>query len=168
MFADDRFRPLRATLRNAVVWGIGWALAGLAVFATLRLTGILSRGSLLDGLGLAVRFGVWGGLAGVVFSSFIRFVYRGRRLADISWVRFGLAGGVLTGVLVPLALQALNLLSGDGLVAWSVVTDDAVLTALFGAVAAGGSLKLAQMAEALASRREPGRLGPADRGQRGE
>jgi hypothetical protein len=43
----------------------------------------------------------------------------------------------------------MNLLSGSGLVPWELVLDDAVLTAFLGGAAAGGSLKVAQLAEAL-------------------
>jgi hypothetical protein len=57
---------------------------------------------------------------------------------------------VVTGVFVPLFLQAMNLLSGDGVVPWRLVLDDALWTAVFGGVVAGGTLKLAQRGEALA------------------
>ena len=144
MSGAGRFRPLRGAMGNALLWGLGWFLAGLAVFVTLRLAGIVPRASWADGLGLAIKTGFWGGLAGGVFSSVIRLVYRGRRLSEISWVRFGIVGGIVTGVFVPVALQTLNVLFGDGPIAWHLVLDDGLWTAVFGAAAAGSSLKLAQ------------------------
>jgi hypothetical protein len=54
-------------------------------------------------------------------------------------------------VFVPLFLQAMNILSGDGMVPWRLVLDDAIWTAVFGGVVAGGTLKLAQRGEALAA-----------------
>ena len=149
MFGDNRFRRLRGLVTNALVWGAGWSTLALVVFSTLRLTGIIpERVSWLEGLGLAARFGIVGGVAGAAFSAVIRLVYYGRRLRDINWVRFGIAGAVVTGVFVPLFLQTMNLISGDGLVPWRLVLDDALWTAVLGGVVAGGSLKLAQRADA--------------------
>jgi hypothetical protein len=65
-------------------------------------------------------------------------------------VRFGIAGGIATGVFVPLFLQAMNVISGDGMVPWRLVLDDALWTAVFGGVVAGGSLRLAQRADDIA------------------
>jgi hypothetical protein len=45
---------------------------------------------------------------------------------------------------VPLFLQFMNVLSGDGPVAWGLVRDDAVLGFVFGAVASAGTLLVAQ------------------------
>ena len=153
MAAEDKFVAVRAAARNAMAWGVAWGFLGLALFSVLRLLGVISRGTLLDGVGLGVRFGVFGVLAGAAFSTVIRLAYRGRCLADISWVRFGIVGGVVTAVFVPLAMQAMNVLTGGSMVPWDLVTDDAVITGLFGAVAAGGSLKLAQHVDALAAER---------------
>ena len=144
MSGHDRFRPLRGAMGNALLWGLGWCLAGLVIVAALLLAGVLPRDSWAAGVGLAIKMGFWGGLAGGVFSSVIRLAYRGRRLSEISWVRFGLVGGIVTGAFVPVCLQALNVLSGDGPIAWHLVLDDGLWTAVFGAAAAGGSLKLAQ------------------------
>jgi len=152
MFGDNRFRRLRGLVTNALVWGAGWSTLALVVFSTLRLTGIIpERVSWLEGLGLAARFGIVGGVAGAAFSAVIRLVYYGRRLRDINWVRFAIAGAVATGVFVPLFLQTMNVLTGDGLVPWRLVLDDALWTAVFGGVVAGGSLRLAQRAEAVAA-----------------
>ena len=146
------FRRLRGLVRNALLWGAGWSALALGVFTILRLIGVIpERVSWVQGLGVVARFGVVGMVAGAAFSSVIRFLYHGRRLRDISWVRFGIAGAVVTGVFVPLFLQTMNILSGDGLVAWRLVLDDALWTAVFGGVVAGGSLKLAQRAKVVAA-----------------
>jgi hypothetical protein len=151
MSVDNWFRRLRGAFGNALVWGAGWSAIALAVFTVLRLVGVLPKsGSWLQGLGLAARFGIVGFVAGGAFAAIMRFAYHGRRLRDINWVRFGIAGGIATGVFVPLFLQAMNLLSGDGLVPWRLVLDDALWTAVFGGVVAGGSLRLAQRTDAIA------------------
>lgn len=148
-------RRLRGALGNALIWGAAWAGLGF-VAATLF------SGSVLSGLVLGVKFGIFGGITGVAFSIVVPLVYQGRRLSSISPVRFGLFGGIVAGVFAPLFMQTMNVLGGDGLIAWGLVLDDVPFTALFGGLAAGGSLWLAQRAGALGAGREPGRLGAAD------
>ena len=147
MSAENRWRRLRGAMGNALVWGAGWSAAAFAVLAAMRLSGAEADASWLDIVGLSARFGIVGTVAGAAFSAAIGVLYRGRRLSEISWLRFGIGGAVITAVFVPLFLQAMNLLSGDGLVAWGLVLDDAVITAVFGGVAAALSLKLAQRAD---------------------
>ncbi len=164
---DSKFRNLRAILRNAVIWGVAWALAGGALVTAVSLfdpnPGIESLAervgmAVFAGVAWSVRFGLAGAVIGTVFSSVVRFGYRGRRLADINPVRFGLLGAVVGGVGVPLYLQAMNVLSGDGPVAWGLVTDDAVWATVFGAAAAAGSILLARRADALSRGSQPDQL----------
>lgn len=163
MAVDVLFRRLRGAFGNAVVWAGGWFAAALAVFATVRVLGGFPDTSLAEGLETAVKFGIVGGIAGTAFSSVIRLVYHGRRLSEISWVRFGIGGAIVTGVFMPLFFQTMNLLSGDGLVPWALVLDDAILTAVFGGAAAAVSLKIAQHA---ASELPSGTGDPVDRLER--
>lgn len=168
---DDRFRHLRAILRSAAIWGAAWAVAGGALVTAVSLfdpsPGIES---LIERIGLAiltgaawsVRFGLAGAVIGSIFSSVIRLGYRGRRLADINPVRFGMLGAVVGGVGVPLYLQAMNVLSGDGPIAWGLVTDDAVWATVFGAAVAAGSILLARRADALPRGTHPGQLDDGD------
>ena len=101
----------------------------------------------LNVIPLAARFGVVGTIAGAAFSVVVSGFYHGRRLSEISWVRFGIAAGVVTAFFVPAFLQTMNLLSGDGLVPWRLVLDDIPTTGVFGAIAAASSLRLAQFAD---------------------
>jgi hypothetical protein len=150
MGADNIIRRLRGAVGNAVVWGAGWAALGAAAFAALKLTGTLpDTASWADSILVAARFGVIGGIAGGAFSLVIGLLYQGRRLSDLRAVRFGIGGGIMAGLFVPAFFQAMNLLSGDGMVPMRMVLDDAPWAAVFGAIAAGGSLKLAQRAHAL-------------------
>lgn len=130
------------------VGGGGWFALAVAAFAVLGVVGIIPAGfSWEEALGLAIRVGFAGAIAGVAFSTFIRLLYHGRRLSELSWVRFGIGGGLVTGLFVPVFLQTMNWLSGDGLVPWELVLDDGLWTAVLGGVTAGGSLKLAQLAD---------------------
>jgi hypothetical protein len=169
--AENRFRRLRAVLRNAVTWGVAWAVVGGLLVTALRLFDPRPEvGSVAERLGMAiasgiagaVRFGIAGAVIGTVFSSVIRLGYRGRRLADINPVRFALLGAVVGGVGVPLYLQTMNVLSGDGPVAWGLVSDDALWAAVFGAAAAGGSILLARRADALSHGPRRDQLEPVD------
>ncbi len=146
MVANTIFRRLRGALGNAVVWGGAWFTGALALFGTLRVVGVFdfSWGAILF---TSFQAGVVGGVAGGFFATVIGLLYRGRRLSELNWVRFGLGGAVVTGIFVPLFLQAMNLLSGDGMVPWALVLDDIPLVAVFGGLAAGGSLRIAQYAE---------------------
>jgi hypothetical protein len=170
VMTDNRSRGIKAVLRNAGTWGAAWALAGGAIVTALSLSypgpgveSLMERlgMAILSGISWGVRFGIAGAVIGTVFSSIIRLAYRGRRLADINPLRFALLGAVVGGVGVPLFLQTMNVLSGDGPVAWGLVTDDAVWASVFGAAAAAGSIFLARRADALA----PGSpLDPLERG----
>jgi len=151
MVGDGSLRRLRGIVKNALVWGAGWSGFSLAVFCVLRLAGVTSA-SWMQGVGLAARFAIVGAVAGAAFSTVVRLLYYGCHLRDISSVRFGIGGAVVTGVFVPLFLQAMNLISGDDLVPWRFVLDDAVWTAVLGGIVAGGSMKLAQRPPALSGR----------------
>ena len=125
MDSDTIFRRLRGALGNALVWGVGWVTVGLALLATLRVVGVFTF-PWVELISFAIRLGIVGAVTGGAFAVVIRLLYHGRRLSEISWVRFGLGAAVVTGLFVPLFLQTMNLLSGDGLVPWELVLDDAL------------------------------------------
>src|SRR4051794_30282950 len=117
MSDEKRFPRLRAAFRNAVVWGVAWGGLGSVVATIMRvLDQIPFGGAVLDGIGMGVRIGVIGAIAGTAFFAFISLAYRGKRLSEISWLRFGVGGAVLAGLFVPAFLQAMNLLTGGSLV----------------------------------------------------
>ena len=148
MANENRFRRLRATFRNSLVWGVVWGTLGTAVATVMRLIDKIPLGSaVLDGIGMGIRIGVMGGIAGAAFFAFISVAYRGKRLSEISWVRFGIGASIVVGLFVPALLQTLNLLSGE-MVAWRLLADDLVLSAVFGGITAAGTMILAQRDEA--------------------
>jgi hypothetical protein len=146
---DNTFTRLRATFRNSLVWGVVWGTFGSAVAATMRMIDKIPFGyALLDGLGMGIRIGFVGAIAGAAFFAFISVAYRGKRLSEISWLRFGVGGSIVAGLFVPGLLQSMSLLSGGGLVPWHLVFDDFVLAAVFGGITAAGTMILAQRDEA--------------------
>jgi hypothetical protein len=164
VFGNDKFKRLRAIIRNAIVWGVGWGALGFVTLMGLRLFGVLPRDSVLDDVGMAVRIGFMGAIAGVAFSTLIRFLYRGRRLSEISAVRFGILGGVATGLFVPALMQTMNVLTGGKLLPLSLITDDIIISTVFGGVIAGVTMKLAQRGDALYRRGAVNELDVATRG----
>jgi len=149
MADEKRFMRLRAAVSNALVWGVAWGGLGTVVASAMRLVDQIPFGrALLDGLGMGIRIGFIGAIAGTAFFAFIALAYRGKRLKEISWVRFGIGGAILAGLFVPAFLQTMNLLSGGELVPWSLVFDDSVFSAVFGGITAAGTMLLAQRHEA--------------------
>lgn len=147
MADDGKFRRIRGALGNAVVFAVGWSIAAFALWALLRQARVVPQISLLSGIGIAIRFGVIGFITGAAFPSIMRLVYRGKRLSEISWVRFGIVGGIVTGLFVPAFMQTMNFLSGDGMVPFALIRGDILWTAALGGLAASLSLKLAQYAD---------------------
>lgn len=152
MAGHDIIRRLSGAFRNAVAWGGAWFTLAAAVTVGLRLADGVHPGIVLgDALLIGIRVGIMGGVAGAAFAGFISLFYQGRRLSEISWIRFGLGGGLMAGVFVPTFLVIANLVSGDGFPALPLVLDDGIYAAVFGGISAGGSMKLAQRADALAA-----------------
>ncbi|MFL5488547.1 MAG: hypothetical protein ACJ8AJ_08700 [Gemmatimonadaceae bacterium] len=146
---EKRSTRLRGMFRNSVVWGVVWGTLGTAVATTMRLLDkIPLANALLDGLGMGIRIGVAGAITGAAFFTYIGVAYRGKRLSEISWLRFGVGGAIVAGLFVPGFLQTMNLISGGALVPWHLVLDDAVYSALFGGITAAGTMILAQRDEA--------------------
>ena len=149
MADEGKSRRLRAVFKNALVWGVTWGGLGSFVAALVRLSDkIPLLYAILDGIGMGIRIGFAGALTGAAFSTFISVAYRGKRLAEISALRFGIGGAILAGAFVPTWLQAMSLLGGDGMVPWRLITDDIVFSTVFGGITAAGTMLLAQRDEA--------------------
>jgi hypothetical protein len=149
-------RRVRGAVKNAVVWGVAWSALAFVTILALRTLGVVVPFWIdwLDALGMSLRLGVMGGITGGAFSLFISQIYRGRRLSEISWARFGVGGGILAGLFVPTVLLMANLLTGGGVLPFDAIRSDIVIAALFGGIAAGGSMWLAQRAEARPGARQ--------------
>jgi hypothetical protein len=145
-------RLIRAAIGNAVVWGGLWFIGTLVVFSLVKIAGLAPRGAPWgDVLDLALRSSVLGAIASATFSAFIAIFYRGRRLSDLSWMRFGLGGAVLVGLFVPLFMITVRFFSGDSPLSLGNLVSNAMIGAFFGGVASAGSLKLAQLADRFVS-----------------
>ncbi len=141
-------RRVTGAAKNAVVWGAAWFLLGMGVFGVANLTGVGPADvSLLDAIGMSIRVGVMGGITGGAFSAFIGTFYRGRRLSEINWLRFGIGGAIVGGSFVGAFLVSANVLSGDGLPALRDILDDIVIGTGFGGATAAATMWLAQRGE---------------------
>lgn len=139
-------RRLAGAVKNAVVWGVAWFTLAFVTIIGLRTIGVVVPAEIgvLDAIGMAVRVGVVGGIAGAAFAVFISLVYGGRRLSGISPVRFALGGAIVAELFI-LAFFAIGALaSGDGFPALADIRSDLIMAAAFGAIAAGASMWLAQ------------------------
>jgi len=149
MYGENTITRLRAMFRNSMVWGVAWGTLGTGIASVMRLIDRIPFGNaLLDGLGMGVRIGFAGAIAGAAFFAFISVAYRGKRLSEISWQRFGVGGAVVAGLFVPSFLQTMSLLTGGGLVPWNLLSDDLFLSAVFGGITAAGTMIIAQRDEA--------------------
>ncbi len=139
---------VKGAVGNAFVFAAGWGAAGFAMWLILRTLQVVPPLSMIDGLGMSIRIGFMGFIVGAVFPSIMRIIYRGRRLSEISWIRFGLVGGLVTSLFVLAFMQTMNLVTGE-LVPFDLIRMDLVYSALFGGLAAALSLKLAQYADRI-------------------
>ncbi len=133
---------LRKGMVNACLWGLIFGLigAGLVLMVVAEAPdGTSSRW--LPALSLIARFAMFGVLSGALFWWAIGLVFQRTRFARFGRLPVFLGGAVGTAVFVPLFMQTMNLLSGDGLVAWGLVLDDSVWAFFFGGVAALASLE---------------------------
>lgn len=141
-------RRLRAVIGNAIVWGGIWFLAGCAWYWGLRLTGLVTENTtFVNMVGVALRIGIAGAVASTVFSLLISVLYKGRALRDISWMRFGLGGGVVSTAFILGMMFIPRWLGGEPILSPADWVGDAFITAVFGTIAAGGTMKVAQMAD---------------------
>ncbi len=156
MASHDLFRRLRGAVGNALVWGAGWFAFATVLFGLRQLFGAASPDdSWLDVIRTAARFGVMGTIAGGAFSSFIGLWYRGRRVSEINWVKFGLGGGVVTGLFVPTFIVVMRLISGDDFLPLRHLAFNGLVGAVLGGAAAAVSMKVAQLSQGLLSGRDP-------------
>jgi hypothetical protein len=153
-------RRLRAAAVNAALWGGGFFATSLTLMTASLVLGQAPDGiGFLDGVGMAVRFGFWGGICGLVFSAAFGLRFTGRRLASIRVWPVALGSALGIGLFVPLALQPLNILGGEGPIAWGLIADDGLWSGLFAGTASGLTLKLAQLADRM---RAPAQLSADD------
>ena len=69
MSNESRFFRLRAAVRNSVVWGVAWGAIGTVAATAMRLIDKIPLGhAVLDGIGMGIRIGVMGGIAGAAFA----------------------------------------------------------------------------------------------------
>jgi len=140
-------RRLRGALGNALVWGIGWFGAGLALILGTRFFGPRPptftpetiRIILMGATGVAVA----GAITGGIFSAYIAANFRRRQLTEINPARFALGGSLVT-VLLGLAVIYVGSFFSD----WPLFLKDLVQPVLIygsiGAVTGYGTIKLAQ------------------------
>lgn len=174
MTTGNARRLVTGAMKNGVLWGIVWGALAFVTILVLRTIGVVVPATIgvLDALGMAIRVGIVGGIAGAAFAAFIRLFYRGRRLSDINPIRFGLGGAVVALLFMFAFFAVTNLASGDGFPPLANILDDLLIAPVFGGIAAAASIWLAQRAATdgddrasggLAGGATPASLGAGDR-----
>src|SRR5690348_15512369 len=157
------FRTLKAILKTALTWGLALgALSSVLIGGYVLFVpgpGVESLPerigeALFAGVAMGTRFALAGAIMGTLFATTVRFSFRGKRVAELSPGKFALIGAVVGGVGIPLIYQFLNILSGDGPVAWKYLFDDIPWAATVGAVGAAGTVWMARRAATLPAERE--------------
>ena len=152
-------RQLRAIARNGLVWGGAWFVGIMTLATTADL--LEGRGFRLSGWELAVPGSLLFALAGIAFSSVIAMALRGRRLTDLHWLRFGLAGGAVSFVVLPTLISTLRFIAGDDPLPLTKLLGTGALGFVFGSIAAAGTLRLAQWADRATTARQLGSPTPS-------
>ena len=142
-------RHLAGAAKNAVVWGGAWFGLAFTTVIGLRTIGVVVPPEIgvVDAIGMAIRVGIVGGMAGGAFATFISLFYRGRRLSEISLPGFALGGAAVGELFVLLFFALPSLVTGDAFPPLDDILSDLVIAAVFGGIAAGASMWLAQRAE---------------------
>ena len=157
---DDPFRTIKAVLRTAFAWGfVLGAISSVLITAFAFIVpgpGVESLPerigeALFAGVGMGARFAMAGVFLGTLFSLVLRLSFRGKRVAELHPGKFALIGGVASAVVMPLFYQFLNVLSGDGPVAWNLLTDDIPFFAVAGAAGAALTVWIARRGSTLSA-----------------
>ena len=146
MNGKNILRRVAGAAKNAVVWGGAWFGLAFSTILGLRTIGVVVPPEIgvLDAIGMAIRVGIVGGMAGGAFATFISLFYRGRRLSEINWMGFALGGAVVAELLVLAFFAIPGLVTGGGFPPLDDILSDLVVAAVFGGISAGGSMWLAQ------------------------
>jgi LytS/YehU family sensor histidine kinase len=139
-------RRLRGALGNALVWGVGWFAAGLALILGLALippVTPLEWGFWRYALGGAASIATVGAITGGAFSAYVAATYRDKRLGDLNPARFAVWGGVVS---IMMALVIVSLLNADS--GWPLRLAEVIPTILISGTLGGltgfGSIRMAQ------------------------
>jgi MFS family permease len=157
---DDPFRTIKAVLRTAFAWGfVLGAISSVLITALAFIVpgpGVESLPerigeALFAGVAMGVRFAMAGVFLGTLFALVLRLSFRGKRVAELHPGKFALIGGVASAVVMPLFYQFLNILSGDGPVAWNLLYDDIPFFAVAGAAGAALTVWIARRGSKLSA-----------------
>jgi hypothetical protein len=133
-------RRIRGALGTGLTWAVAWGGAG-----TIVMLGFLLRTGSRPDAPFPLVFGVFGFVAGVIFSGVLGLVEGRRRFDQMSLPRFA-AWGAAGGFVLAAAFVLVVSLAGDPAFLWNLV----VAGPLFAVAAAGsaaGSLALARRAQ---------------------
>ena len=141
-------RRLRAALGNGLVWGVTWFTTAFVAYGGLGLLGAFEGLANPLGLvlGIALNVGLTGLVTGLAFSAYLRFGFLGRPLLGLRtrWMALGGAAvAATTSALFGIALRA----ALGGPIMLGEMLAGLPMVALFGAVTAGATIRIAQRSQ---------------------
>ena len=141
----DLWQRLRGAVGNALVWSVGWALAGVAIISAIYALGFTGGRPFLEAVAAAASSSaVLGFLAGGIFSIYLGAVGRRQQLHELRAGRTAVAAGLLTAVSVPLFRLGLQALGLSFIVPIEVLVITSALPRVLGGLTAFGTIKVAQ------------------------
>jgi hypothetical protein len=143
------FRRLRAIVLNGLVWGGTWFVGIMAMVTVANIVDPPASGvtDASEGWFLAASGGLLLFLGGSAFAAVVTFVFRGRRLSEINWMRFGLGGGIVAGLVFPAFISVMRALGGEPMLEVGKLLSTGLFGFVGGSILAAGTLKLAQLAD---------------------
>lgn len=141
-------RRMRAALANGIVWGVTWFASAFVAYGGLGLLGAFEGLTNPLGLvvGIAVNVGVAGLLTGLAFSAYLRVAFLDRPLLGLRTRWMALGGAVAAvGTSAMLGVVLRVLLGGPVMV--QEMLAGLPMVALFGAVTAGTTIRIAQRSQ---------------------
>ena len=140
---DGLIRKLRGAFGTAVTWAIGWGALALPLSSVMWFLGG-SDASFVDTVGAISAVAAGSGfLAGGVFSLGLAAFGRNRRLEDLKVLPMALLGALAAAAL-PVAIALYGLAAMPFGLDWDVLLTIGTVLTGFGALTAGGLLKIAQ------------------------
>jgi hypothetical protein len=140
-------KRIRGWIGNAVIWGVGWALATIPISGLLWVMGygylVLPLAPRIAGTLFSMGF-----VAGGTFSTYLSLAYHNKDLAELRPGRFAMVGAVFGGLLVPIFGTVPGLLPGLGMMLggsfYQATGAAVVLAGVLGGGTAFSTVKIAQ------------------------
>jgi hypothetical protein len=142
-------KRLRGAIGNALVWAITWTGAAAAFLLLAILLSDMPPGvNPFRGFWrVAGMFGGMGFLCGGAFSLYLGLIGRSKRLDELGAIRYGVRGGVASGLVLP--FFALLVRGPGDFPFWAMTFYQSSIAMVLGGISAFATVKLAQRGDRI-------------------